>query len=96
MIRTLRFLPLIAGLGAAPAYAAPAFLVVADWLAEHIDDDNLVVLEVRYHSHRYFTVGHLPGAVQVHRFKDLGDNTANPLMRFPSKVAFQAHCGVGA
>lgn len=71
-------------------HAAPGFLVDADWLAEHIDDDNLVVLEVRYHPHRYFTVGHIPGAVQVQRFSDLGDNTANPLMRFPSREALES------
>ncbi len=67
----------------------PAFLVDSDWLSENIDNDNLVVLEVRYHPHRYFTVGHIPGAIQVQRFKDLGDNDANPVMRFPSREAFQ-------
>jgi len=72
------------------AQAAPGFLVDADWLSEHIDDDKLVVLEVRYYPHRYYTVGHIPGAIQVQRFKDLGDNQGNPLMRFPSREAFQA------
>jgi thiosulfate/3-mercaptopyruvate sulfurtransferase len=72
------------------AYAEPDYLVDADWLAEHIDAENVIVLEVRYHPHRYFTVGHIPGALQVQRFKDLGDNDADPLMRFPSKDAFQA------
>ncbi len=71
------------------ALAAPGFLVDADWLAEHIDDEGLRVLEVRYHPHRYYTVGHIPGAVQVQRFKDLGDNDASPIMRFPSRDAFQ-------
>ena len=71
------------------AQAAPDFFVDSDWLAEHKDDPNLVILEVRYHPHRYYTVGHIPGAVQVQRFKDLGDNFANPLMRFPSREAFQ-------
>ncbi len=61
----------------------PAYLVDADWLAEHIEDENVVALEVRYHPHRYYTVGHIPGAVQVQRFKDLGDNEGTPLMRFP-------------
>lgn len=75
---------------ALPALARPEFLVDADWLAEHIDDPDLVILEVRYYPHRYYTVGHIPGAVQVQRFKDLGDNAANPLMRFPSREAFQA------
>jgi len=72
-----------------PALADRDILIDADRLAEQIDDDNLVVLEVRYHPHRYFTVGHIPGAVQVQRFRDLGDNAASPLMRFPSKEAFQ-------
>ncbi len=72
------------------AAAKPAFLVDSDWLGEHIEDEDLLVLEVRYHPHRYFTVGHIPGAVQVQRFKDLGDNQASPLMRFPSREAFQA------
>lgn len=70
-------------------WAGPTYLVDSDWLAEHIEDDNLVVLEVRYHPHRYFTVGHIPGAIQVQRFKDLGDNDANPLMRFPSREVLQ-------
>ena len=80
---------LLCGLSAL-AYAQPDFLVDADWLAEHIEDENLVVLEVRYHPHRYYTVGHIPGAVQVQRFKDLGDNHAVPPMRFPSHEVFQA------
>ncbi len=71
------------------AYAEPAFLVDSDWLADHIEDDNLVVLEVRYHPHRYYTVGHIPGAIQIQRFKDLGDNHATPPMRFPSHEVFQ-------
>ena len=72
-----------------PAHAERGFLVDADWLAEHIDDRNQVILEVRYYPHRYYTVGHIPGSVQVQRFKDLGDNQGDPLMRFPSREAFQ-------
>ncbi|MBK1646209.1 sulfurtransferase [Thiocapsa imhoffii] len=71
------------------ALANPDFLVDADWLADQLDDENTVILEVRYHPHRYFTVGHIPGAVQVQRFKDLGDNDASPIMRFPSRETFQ-------
>lgn len=70
-------------------WAAPDYFIESDWLSEHIEDENLIVLEVRYHPHRYFTVGHIPGAVQVQRFKDLGDNDASPLMRFPSRQVFQ-------
>jgi len=66
-----------------------SFLVSTDWLSEHLNDKNLVLLEVRYHPHRYLTVGHIPGAIQVERFADLGDNFANPLMRLPSRKQFQ-------
>jgi len=84
---TMSLLLLLLSLG---ARAAPDFLVDAAWLEAHQQDENLVILEVRYHPHRYYTVGHLPGAVQVQRFKDLGDNQGKPLMRFPAREAFQA------
>ena len=69
--------------------AEPDYLVDSDWLAEHIEDDNLIVLEVRYHPHRYHTVGHIPGAIQVKRFKDLADNQSLTVTRFPSKLQFE-------
>jgi thiosulfate/3-mercaptopyruvate sulfurtransferase len=71
------------------ALANPSYLVDSMWLEDHIDDPNVVVLEVRYYAHRYYTVGHIPGARQVQRFKDLGDNFAEPMMRFPDHKAFQ-------
>ena len=73
-----------------PALADRSFLVDADWLAAKINDPKTVVLEVRYHPHRYFTVGHIPGAVQVQRFKDLGDNAGRSIMLLPDKDSFQA------
>ena len=66
------------------------FLVDADWLADRLKDPKLVVLEVRYHPHRHATVGHIAGAVQVQRFADLGANDEMPIMRFPTRAAFQA------
>jgi thiosulfate/3-mercaptopyruvate sulfurtransferase len=69
--------------------AAPDYFVDSDWLSDNIDDEKVIVMEVRYHPHRYYTVGHIPGAVQIQRFKDLGDNQASPLMRFPSRDDFQ-------
>ena len=65
-------------------------LIDADGLGEMMESDKKpIVLEVRYHPHRYFTVGHIEGAIQVQRFKDLGDNLASPNMRFPSHEVFQ-------
>ncbi|HHN67025.1 MAG TPA: sulfurtransferase [Thermopetrobacter sp.] len=77
---------------ATPSLAAgkPDFLVDAEWLEERLNDPKLVLLEVRYHPHRYFTIGHIPGAIQVKRFMDLGDNHGVPMMRFPPREQFQA------
>ncbi|MEF3191852.1 MAG: hypothetical protein K6347_04800 [Campylobacterales bacterium] len=69
--------------------AKPDFLVDADWLSEHLNDPKLVLLEVRYHPHRYYTVGYIEKAIQVQRFKDLGANNEIPTMRFPKKAAFE-------
>jgi thiosulfate/3-mercaptopyruvate sulfurtransferase len=72
-----------------PAFADRAFMVDADWLVAEMKNPKLVVLEVRYHPHRYHTVGHIPGAVQVQRFKDLGDNNGRSIMLFPDRNTFQ-------
>jgi thiosulfate/3-mercaptopyruvate sulfurtransferase len=94
MIRRIAYITTLLGVLLAPlapaAHAATDFLVDATWLELHINDPKLVLLEVRYHPHRYHTIGHIPGAVQVQRFRDLGDNDAAPLMRFPSRESFQA------
>lgn len=91
MRKWLYLLAALASFLAAPAFADRSFLVDADWLAaEKTKNPKLVILEVRYHPHRYATVGHIPGAVQVQRFKDLGDNTGRSIMLFPSREKFQA------
>jgi len=88
--RFIAILGLAGMLAFAPAaHAATDFLVDAEWLEKRLGDPRLVIFEVRYHPHRYHTVGHIPGAVQVQRFKDLGDNFGRPTMRFPSREAFQ-------
>lgn len=69
--------------------AKPDFLVDADWLEQHIDDPDLVILEVRYYPHRYHTIGHIEGAIQVQRFSDLGDNSRLPIMFHPDRETFQ-------
>ncbi len=88
-IRSLLVLLLLSLSGLART-AAPDFLVDGTWLESRLKDPKTIVLEVRYFPHRYATVGHIPGAVQVARFKDLGDNDSPVLMRLPSREAFQA------
>ena len=83
-------LVLFASLTGTARAVSPDFLVDASWLEGRLKDPGLMVAEVRYFPHRYFTVGHIPGAVQVQRFKDLGDNDSPVLMRLPTREVFQS------
>lgn len=85
-----RSMLMVLALLSAPAFADRSFMVDADWLAAEMKNPKLVILEVRYHPHRYHTIGHIPGAIQVQRFKDLGDNTGRSIMLFPNRETFQA------
>jgi len=90
---TVRFFVLfwmLLGIATVARAAAPDFLVDGTWLEGKLKDPKTVVLEVRYYTHRYQSVGHIPGAVQVQRFKDLGDNNEAVLMRLTPQATFQA------
>jgi thiosulfate/3-mercaptopyruvate sulfurtransferase len=52
-------------------YAKPV-LVTTDWLAEHLNDDAVVVAEVDENPDLY-DEGHIPGAVKLHWRDDLQD-----------------------
>src|SRR5882757_6320638 len=54
------------------AYAHPERLVTTGWLAEHLGDDGLVVVESDEDVLLYDT-GHIPGAVKVDGHTDLND-----------------------
>ena len=58
------------------AYSHPERLVSTEWLAEHLNDANLVVVESDEDTLLYHT-GHIPGAIKIDWVADLND----PLMR---------------
>jgi thiosulfate/3-mercaptopyruvate sulfurtransferase len=55
-------------------YAKPV-LVTTDWLAEHLNDDGVVVAEVDENPDLY-DEGHIAGAVKLHWRDDLQDPRA--------------------
>ncbi|MEX2623025.1 MAG: sulfurtransferase [Acidimicrobiia bacterium] len=57
-------------------YAHPEKLVSTEWLAQHLDDPNIVVVESDEDVLLYET-GHIPGAVKIDWVADLND----PLIR---------------
>ncbi|MDO5635006.1 MAG: sulfurtransferase [Micrococcus sp.] len=70
-------------------YAHPEKLVSTDWVAEHIGDENVVVLESNEDTLLYAT-GHIPGAVKIDWHTELND----PVTRdFVDADAFAAMAG---
>ena len=53
-------------------YAAPEMLVSTDWLADHLDDPDVVIVESDEDVLLYET-GHIPGAVKIDWHADLND-----------------------
>jgi len=67
------------------SYAHPEYLVETDWVAEHLNDANVRIIESDEDPLLY-TIGHIPGAVQVDWFSTL----QHPLRRdFLSKEKFE-------
>ena len=58
---------------------AKAVLVTTDWLAEDLNDSNLVVAEVDENPDLY-DEGHIPGAVKLHWREDLQDPVERDLV----------------
>jgi thiosulfate/3-mercaptopyruvate sulfurtransferase len=52
---------------------AKAVLVTTDWVAEHLNDGNLVVAEVDENTDLYDDEGHIRGAIKLHWKDDLQD-----------------------
>ncbi|MCA9915338.1 MAG: sulfurtransferase, partial [Anaerolineae bacterium] len=53
-------------------YAKPEVLVSTDWVAEHLNDPNVRIIESNEDSLLYPS-GHIPGAVEVDWTSDLND-----------------------
>ena len=73
-------------------YAKPV-LVSTEWLAGHLDDDNLVIAEVDEKPDLYDT-GHIAGAVNLHWRNDLQDPVVRDVVDQPSFERLMASRGI--
>jgi thiosulfate/3-mercaptopyruvate sulfurtransferase len=69
-------------------------LVTTEWLAEHLDDDGVVVAEVDENPDVY-DEGHVPGAVKLHWRDDLQDPIERDLVEKDSFEALMGSLGIG-
>jgi len=73
-------------------YAKPV-LVTTDWLAEHLNDDNVVVAEVDENPDLY-DEGHIAGAVKLHWRDDLQDPVERDLVDKPTFERLMSERGI--
>ena len=77
------------------AYANPDALVETDWLAEHLDDPNVRIIEVDEDT-TAFESGHIPGALAWNWFGDLHHPTNRDYVDQEGLSALLGKAGVGA
>src|ERR671933_836712 len=73
-------------------YAKPV-LVPTDWLADHLNDDSVVVAEVEEDPSLY-DEGHIPGAVKLHWRDDLQDPVERDLVDKPTFERLMSERGI--
>jgi thiosulfate/3-mercaptopyruvate sulfurtransferase len=76
------------------AYAHPERLVSTEWLAEHLDDPGVVVVESDEDVLLYET-GHIPGAVKVDWHADLNDPLVRDYLDAEAFAALMSAKGIG-
>src|SRR6187200_726343 len=75
-------------------YAHPEKLVTTAWLAEHLDDPGLVVVESDEDVLLYDT-GHIPGAVKVDWHTELNDQVSRDYLDGAGFAALCRAKGIG-
>src|SRR5438105_11068750 len=61
-------------------YAHPEVLVSTDWLAQHLDDPAVRILEVDYDPSSAYELGHIPGAALIDWKKDINHATRRDIL----------------
>jgi thiosulfate/3-mercaptopyruvate sulfurtransferase len=75
-------------------YAHPEKLVTTEWVAAHLDDSNVVVVESDEDVLLYDT-GHIPGAVKIDWFTDLQDPVARDYLNGEGFAQLLSAKGIG-
>jgi thiosulfate/3-mercaptopyruvate sulfurtransferase len=75
-------------------YANPDVLVSTDWVAEHLDDPNLRIVESDEDVLLY-DMGHIPGAINLDWHTDLQDQVERDFLDKPGFEALMSKHGIG-
>lgn len=77
------------------SYVHPELLAETDWVAAHVDDPRIRLVDCRYYfdgrdGHAIYLAGHLPGAVHAGYPTELSDPSATPSNLIPGPEQFAA------
>ena len=78
----------------AESYADPDVLVSTDWVAEHLDDPSVAVVEVNTDLDEDYNTGHVPGAVGWSLHVDLEDRTKRDIPGVGQIEALMSRSGI--
>jgi len=76
------------------AYAHPDALVENDWLAAHLNDPKVRVVEVDYDPAANYELGHVPGAVLFDWRKDINDPVRRDILSEEALSALYHRAGI--
>jgi thiosulfate/3-mercaptopyruvate sulfurtransferase len=76
------------------AYAHPEVLVENDWLAAHLNDPKVRIVEVDYDPAANYDLGHIPGSVLFDWRKDINDPVARDILSAESYGALFGRAGI--
>jgi len=61
-------------------YAHPEVLVTTEWLADHLNDEAIRILEVDYDPSSAYELGHVPNAVLIDWKRDINDTVRRDIL----------------
>jgi thiosulfate/3-mercaptopyruvate sulfurtransferase len=75
-------------------YAHPEVLVSTEWLAQHLEDPAVRILEVDWDPASAYELGHLPGAALVDWKRDINDSVRRDILSRDQFVSLMERLGV--
>ncbi len=76
-------------------YTHPETLVETVWLAEHLNDPKVRIVEVDYDPTANYALGHLPGAVLFDWRKDINDPVSRDILNQEAATELLRKAGIG-
>ena len=75
-------------------YAHPEVLVSTDWLARHLEDPDIRILEVDWDPASAYELGHIPGAALVDWKRDINDPVRRDILSGEQFTGLMGRLGV--